>query len=135
LRGAIEGYCSALLAREVDTPRAIRTMNILSENLGKQFTVCQTSHDAKEFSDLEYDFHLTIVRFSENTEFESIIVANNQKLHAVLQNFLTYPQRMETAYKEHVTLHGLITDNDPTGAYEYATMHILPSEYINLLES
>jgi DNA-binding GntR family transcriptional regulator len=133
LRGAIEGFCSASLAHD-SGPKADETLLLLSENLEKQKLLAESDGDKDAFSDLEYEFHLLIVNHMENEEFDRIAASYNQKMHDVLSRFLKYPDRMMHAYMEHCTLYDIIQNETPSEAFDYATLHLRPSEYINLFD-
>jgi DNA-binding GntR family transcriptional regulator len=133
LRGAIEGFCSAQLTHDSGLA-AEAAVAKLQENLEMQRLLAENDGDKSEFSDLEYEFHLIIINYMKNEEFDRIAASYNQKMHDVLYRFLAFPERMKLAYLEHRELTEIIQNGTPPEAFEYATLHLKASEYINLFD-
>ncbi|MDR1496715.1 MAG: GntR family transcriptional regulator [Clostridiales Family XIII bacterium] len=133
MRGAIEGYCSALLAKESETSQAELTLSQLRANLDVQMSIYEGTHDPDAFAEADYEFHQHIVRFSGNKEFERIFETNHRKITEYLKRFHYFQERMDITYKEHLSLYEILANGDPLDAFDYATMHIRASEFINVV--
>lgn len=135
MRAAIEGFCSFQMSEYSDSEKALKVFAEIEDIIARQKELLYTTKDIYEFADLDVAYHMAIVRFSENSEFERLTKSYISRMREFLENFYHYPERMQIGYQEHVTLINEIKSGEPERAYEYATMHMRASEHVNLRDA
>lgn len=115
-RAAIEGYCAAHLARNIDSPEALSTVqeiNLLLKKVSKNFN-----------REDEIDFHLEIIKFSKNPEFVNIFKNMRAKIDIYWTEVVNIENRPEEAQREHEVIMESILAGDDYGAFRASEDHL-----------
>lgn len=129
IRAAIEGFCTLLLAKEFDTKKGIDTISKLENILSAQENVFYTTKDIPKFTEYDTLFHSTIVNFANNTEFNHMFNNYIYRIKKLALNSLSYPNRMESALKEHYDILHCIKSGNSDEIYNKTITHLNSSVF------
>lgn len=134
IRNALEGYCAYLIAQNHTSEKAVHTISLLENLLQKQYSVFEINYDVKRFSKLDVQFHLEIVRFSENAEMISLFSNNLFYIQRLAEQSLSATGRVKDTLDEHYSIYNSIKQGNPLEAYKAIMVHNHNGQCINLLQ-
>lgn len=129
VRCAIEGFCTSTIGSEIDTPKGKELLNSLN-NLLKHMRSCAEkadhSHEAlEEFIDYDHDFHLKIVEYMGNTEFEDLYQRLIYMIRLTSNTALSKKGRIQGTLKEHELYYDALKNGKSHEAYNILINHLL----------
>lgn len=124
LRVAIEGYCSMYLAENIGRSDAQDVVR----KLGSWLNVVEDKGDDKltptEYMEGDAQFHMDIVRFTENYQMISIMQGLRSRIDSLGAFTLRMGTRMKDALDEHQEILLCIRSGDSFGAYSAIRAHL-----------
>ena len=137
MRQAIEGHCAALIAAEHGTDHAMETVHSLNRMVKEQRGIMNSSRSLSKFWDIDEEFHLTIIHYSNNLIFRDVFekyMFRIQDLAIGTHGSLTHRGRMETTVAEHQAIVTAMASGDLMQTHRAMQDHMQVPRDINLLD-
>lgn len=128
VRCAIEGLCVHVIAAEVDTKKGQRLLKTLEKLLEKQEKALLNPDEVlarKRFMEYDHQFHLALVNYMENSEFQQMFQRLMYLIHLTTVSALAVPGRSEDTLKEHKLFFSYLKDGDGDAAYKLMLVHLM----------
>lgn len=129
VRCAIEGFCTSTIAAEIDTPKGKELLDSL-ENILSNMRLCakkaDSNHDALErFIDYDHEFHLKLVEYMENIEFEDLYQRLMYMIRLTSNTALSKEGRIIGTLDEHEKYFKALKNGKSHEAYSILINHLL----------
>ncbi len=149
IRCAIEGFCIHLIAAEVESKKGQRFLHEMEKLLEKQERLLRQKNGPSEanirsctwnrgtldqFMEYDHQFHLALVNYAENREFQQIFQRLMYLIHLTTAEALSVPGRVEDTLKEHRMFYSYLKDGDGDAAYKLLMVHLLTPLTMHLVE-
>lgn len=149
IRCAIEGFCIHLIASEAESKKGQKCLHELEKLLEKQERLVQQSSGLREeniregtwsrkaleqFMEYDHRFHLTLVSYAQNREFQQIFQRLMYLIHLTTSEALLVPGRAEDTLKEHRLFYSYLKDGDGDSAYKLMMVHLLTPLAMHLVD-
>ena len=116
MRAAIEGYCTAYLARHATEKSGIETLKRVEVLLEK----CRENFNYAD----EMQFHLEIIQYTKNVEFIKLYSRMRTKID-VFWNEVVNEDRPDEIYEEHKAILDAMKAGDAEGARRASERHLM----------
>jgi len=116
MRAAIEGYCTAYLARHATEKSGIETLKRVEVLLEK----CRENFNYAD----EMQFHLEIIQYTKNVEFIKLYSRMRTKID-VFWNEVVNEDRPDEIYEEHKAILDAMKAGDADGARKASERHLM----------
>jgi len=116
MRAAIEGYCTAYLARHATEKSGIETLKRVEVLLEK----CRENFNYTD----EMQFHLEIIQYTKNVEFIKLYSRMRTKID-VFWNEVVNEDRPDEIYEEHKAILDAMKAGDADGARKASEHHLM----------
>ena len=116
MRAAIEGYCTAYLARHATEKSGIETLKRVEVLLEK----CRENFNYTD----EMQFHLEIIQYTKNVEFIKLYSRMRTKID-VFWNEVVNEDRPDEIYEEHKAILDAMKAGDADGARKASERHLM----------
>lgn len=149
IRCAIEGFCIHLIAAEVESKKGQKFLHEMEKLLDKQERLLRQKHGPSEenirkgtwnrstldqFMEYDHQFHLALVNYAENREFQQIFQRLMYLIHLTTAEALSVPGRVEDTLKEHRMFYSYLKNGDGDAAYKLLMVHLLTPLTMHLVE-
>ena len=128
VRCAIEGYCTTVIAAQTNTPKGKNLLTALGQildNMRNAAATAAASHDAlEEFIDYDHQFHLMIVEYMENDEFEQVFQRLMYLIRLTSSTALSKAGRISGTLAEHEAYYQALKKGNGHDAYEILIQHL-----------
>lgn len=121
VRCAIEGFATYCIGNEADEARRQAILSALEEELA---AMRQAKSDA-EFIEHDHAFHVAVVRFVENAEFNQIFQRLMYLIHLTSTSSLSVPGRRKSTLEEHEAYAVLLRERKAAEAYAALMEHLI----------
>lgn len=132
IRNALEGYCAFLLAQNVGEENADNTLVHLKSLLSDQYSLFETNYNSTTFSKSDIMFHLSIVKYSKNSEMINLFMNHQLYIQRLAEHSLKKAGRVKDALDEHYQIYDAIKSGNPHEAYKMIMLHTNNAQKINL---
>ncbi len=125
MRCAIEGFCTHIVANEIHSKKAIKLLkdlDILIETMTKSRNT-KTANDT--FIDADHKFHIAIVSYVNNTEFNKAFQQLMYLVHLTTSNALGIPGRIDSTLDEHKQYVAYLNAGNGDAAYNIMMKHLM----------
>lgn len=139
IRCAIEGFCIYKAAKEIETKKGQQLLAHLDKLLEKQEktlfgkkgpnkenieTGSWSKASLDKFMDYDHQFHLALVEYVDNQEFNQIFQRLMYLIHLTTQSSLAVPGRSEDTLKEHRQVYDYLKVGEGESAYTWLMNHL-----------
>lgn len=100
VRCAIEGFCIHIIAKEADSEKGREFLSNIETVINQQKDALEVQ-DIKAFMEYDHQFHLLIVHYVNNQEFNLLFQKLMYLIHLTTQKSLSIEGRIEETLKEH----------------------------------
>ena len=125
IRCALEGFCTHVIASEIESKKAqqlIKTLYKLLESMKKT----KVSKDTfKAFMDYDHAFHLAVINYVDNSEFTQTFQRLMYLIHLTTSTTLSVPGRIDTTLDEHEQYFDYLKAGDGDAAYSILVKHLM----------
>ncbi len=133
VRMVLEGFATELCCKSPTKDEIVSKL----EKLMARAKEAVVDNDYKVYSDLDEEFHQTIVNESNNKELIAISDDLNQKAYVARLRALALPGQVETSIQDHFEIIDCIKSGNGKAARERAEVHVFESinryyEYVNV---
>lgn len=133
-RCAIEGFCVHLVTSQPDDRRTLNLFKAMEKQLQLQKKALDSGSDEK-FTEADHNFHLQLVHFAENEEFNQIFQRLMHMIHLTTVNAIHVSGRARASYDEHAELYRQLKDGNGDIAYRLLIAHLLMPLSMDLLRA
>jgi DNA-binding GntR family transcriptional regulator len=135
IRCAIEGFCTHLIASEIESEKAQLLLSQLADNLECQKESSKSNLTLDDFMDYDHKFHLTLVNYADNKEFLQTFQRSMYQIHLTSKSCLSVPNRIEDTLREHIDFYEQLKAKDGETAYSTLINHLLMPLQMNILKN
>lgn len=129
VRCAIEGYCTINIASAIKTKKGKLLLKGLENCLEKMRAASKNAATDPEvleqFISSDHEFHLLIVEYMENNEFEQLFQRLMYMIRLTSNTALSKTGRISGTLKEHESYYEALKSGDGHKAYEILIKHLL----------
>ncbi|MFV0239659.1 MAG: GntR family transcriptional regulator [Lacrimispora sphenoides] len=133
VRCAIEGFCVHLAAGCEDKKRLHKLLKDMEESLARQKTALSAKNFPESFTEEDHQFHMLLVHFAENGEFDHLFQRLLYTIHLTTANALTVAGRAQATYEEHLTFYQHLKKGDSIQAYQVLINHLMMPLTMNII--
>ena len=125
IRCAIEGFCTNMVASQIDTEKGRQLLHSLEQTLSDMEESLENGVQLEHFIDSDHQFHLLLVGYMKNDEFNQIFQRLLYLIRLTSQDALAVEGRIQGTMEEHKNyLHALRAGDGPR-AYQIMMEHLL----------
>lgn len=124
-RCAIEGFCIHAIVADQGKLRYEKLINDLEATIKTMKASMTSEAMLDDFSEADHKFHLLIVHYLGNTEFNSMYQRLMYMIHLTTSQVLSVPGRPESTLQEHQDILRFIKENDGDSAYQTLISHLM----------
>ena len=124
IRCAIEGFCTTVIASQADTKEGKRLLNNLKMILDNMEEALN-SDSLEDFIYYDHQFHLLIVNYLHNDEFNQIFQRLLYLIHLTSQDALSAEGRIQGTIDEHLAYYNAVKEGNGQKAYNIMIEHLM----------
>jgi DNA-binding GntR family transcriptional regulator len=133
VRCAIEGFCTHSIANEIESKRGQQLIKNVDKFL-KGMKKAKDLNDANEtFMSYDHKFHLEIVNYVDNSEFNQIFQRLMYLIHLTSATSLSVPGRIDSTLNEHEQYFNYLKSGEGNLAYEILIKHLMMPLNMNIV--
>lgn len=124
IRCAIEGFCTTVIASQTDTKEGkelLRSLKMILDNMEEALN----SDALEDFIYYDHQFHLLIVNYLHNDEFNQIFQRLLYLIHLTSQDALSTEGRIQGTVDEHLAYYNSLKEGDGQKAYNIMIEHLM----------
>lgn len=125
IRCAIEGFCTHMIAQEIQTRKGQKLLRDLKKLLDQQEKSMTADDGHKAFMEYDHKFHLTLVNYVNNQEFNHTFQRLMYLIHLTTATALTIPGRVEDTMIEHKQYFAYLQSGQGDEAYRLLVRHLM----------
>ena len=125
VRCAIEGFCLHLAASREEERRFQKLLKDMEKSLERQRAALDSPHFPDAFVEEDHQFHLLLVHYAKNSEFDHLFQRLLYMIHLTTLNALAIPGRAKTTYEEHTALCRHLREGNADMAYQVLMEHLM----------
>ncbi len=125
VRCAIEGFCTHRIAGQLTTEKGKRLLEELEEILEQMRNAKDADDGLQTFIDCDHAFHLAIVGYVENNEFNQLFQRLLYLIHLTSATALSVTGRVEGTLQEHELYYRALREGNGNEAYQIMIRHLM----------
>ena len=125
IRCAIEGFCTNMVASQIDTEKGRQLLHSLEQTLSDMEKSLENGVQLEHFIDSDHQFHLLLVGYMENDEFNQIFQRLLYLIRLTSQDALAVEGRIQGTMEEHRNYLHALRNGDGPRAYQLMMEHLL----------
>lgn len=125
IRCAIEGFCTNMIASQINTEKGKRLLHSLEQSLSDMERALENGIQLERFIDSDHHFHLLLVNYLNNDEFNQIFQRLLYLIRLTSQDALSADGRIKGTLDEHRAYLEALKKGDGPKAYELMIHHLL----------
>ena len=133
VRCAIEGFCVHMAAGCEDKKRVNILLKDMEESLARQKAALSAKNFPESFTEEDHQFHMLLVHFAENSEFNHLFQRLLYTIHLTTANALTVAGRAQATYEEHLSFYQHLKKGDSLQAYNVLITHLMMPLNMNII--
>jgi DNA-binding GntR family transcriptional regulator len=133
VRCAIEGFCVHIAAGCEDKKRINILLKDMEESLARQKAALSAKNFPESFTEEDHQFHMLLVHFAENSEFNHLFQRLLYTIHLTTANALTVSGRAQATYEEHLSFYHHLKKGDSLQAYNVLITHLMMPLNMNII--
>ena len=123
VRCAIEGFCTTVIASQINTPAGKHLLSDLERTL-KDMDEALSDNNLEQFIYYDHQFHLLLVNYLHNDEFNQIFQRLLYLIQLTSQDALSTKGRIQGTVDEHLAYFDALKSGDGQKAYEIMIHHL-----------
>ncbi|MDD3240996.1 MAG: GntR family transcriptional regulator [Lachnospira sp.] len=124
-RCAIEGFCVHSIVADKGSIRYEKLISQLEETLEVMRNTVHSEDHIPEFTEADHRFHLLIVHYLGNTEFNGMYQRLMYMIHLTSTQVLAVPGRLDSTLSEHEAILNYIKSDQGDEAYQALLSHLM----------
>ena len=133
VRCAIEGFCVHMAAGCEDKKRVNILLKDMEESLTRQKAALSAKNFPESFTEEDHQFHMLLVHFAENSEFNHLFQRLLYTIHLTTANALTVAGRAQATFEEHLSFYQHLKKGDSLQAYNVLITHLMMPLNMNII--
>lgn len=125
IRCAIEGFCTNMIASQIHTEKGKQLLCSLEQALSDMEDSLENGVQLEHFIDSDHQFHLLLVNYMDNDEFNQIFQRLLYLIRLTSQDALSADGRIKGTLNEHHAYLDALKKGDGPKAYELMIHHLL----------
>lgn len=125
IRCAIEGFCTNMIASQINTEKGQALLHNLEQSLSDMEVALENGVQLEHFIDSDHHFHLLLVNYLNNDEFNQIFQRLLYLIRLTSQDALSARGRIKGTLDEHRAYLEALKKGDGPKAYELMIHHLL----------
>lgn len=134
IRCAIEGFCTHVIAAEIESRKGQKLLKDMKKILEKQEKSMALDDSCKSFMDYDHKFHLSLVNYVNNQEFNHTFQRLMYLIHLTTATALSIPGRMEDTMLEHKQYFAYLVSGQGDEAYHLLVKHLMMPLNMNIVD-
>ena len=118
VRCAIEGFCTHIIAGQISTEKGKRLLDELGQILEQMQKAKDFDDNLQTFIDSDHAFHLAIVGYAENDEFNQLFQRLLYLIHLTSATALSVTGRVDGTLEEHELYYRALREGNGNDAYQ-----------------
>lgn len=135
VRCAIEGFCTHIITNEINTDKGKELLENLEKILECQKKSKNLNDSFKEFMKYDHEFHLLIINYVNNQEFNQIFQRLMYLIQLTTQSALSVNNRIEGTLSEHEQYFNCLKEGRKDKAYNLIINHLMMPVNMHIAES
>lgn len=132
-RCAIEGFCVHLVTACEDSGRREKLLQDMKASLDRQKTALTAKDFPASFTKEDHQFHLLLVYFSNNSEFDHLFQRLLYMIHLTTANALSISGRAKATFEEHTAFYQHLKDGNREQSYKVLIDHLMMPLSMNII--
>jgi len=124
VRCAIEGFCTHIIAGQISTEKGKQLLNELGRILDQMQMAKDLDDNLQTFIDSDHAFHLAIVGYAENDEFNQLFQRLLYLIHLTSATALSVTGRVDGTLEEHQLYYRALREGNGNDAYQIMIRHL-----------
>ena len=124
VRCAIEGFCTHIIAGQISTEKGKQLLNELGRILDQMQMAKDLDDNLQTFIDSDHAFHLAIVCYAENDEFNQLFQRLLYLIHLTSATALSVTGRVDGTLEEHQLYYRALREGNGNDAYQIMIRHL-----------
>lgn len=124
VRCAIEGFCTHIIAGQISTEKGKQLLNELGRILDQMQMAKDLDDNLQTFIDSDHAFHLAIVGYAENDEFNQLFQRLLYLIHLTSATALSVTGRVNGTLEEHQLYYRALREGNGNDAYQIMIRHL-----------
>lgn len=124
VRCAIEGFCTHIIAGQISTEKGKRLLDELGQILEQMQKAKDFDDNLQTFIDSDHAFHLAIVGYAENDEFNQLFQRLLYLIHLTSATALSVTGRVDGTLEEHELYYRALREGNGNDAYQIMIRHL-----------
>lgn len=133
IRCAIEGFCTHVIASEIETKKGQKLIKSLYKLLKCMKEAKNSDNPNKSFMNYDHKLHLEIVGYVNNSEFNKTFQRLMYLIHLTTSTSLSIPGRIDSTFDEHEKYLQYLKDGDGDNAYNTLIKHLMMPFNMNII--
>lgn len=133
VRCAIEGFCVHLVTICEDKERREKLLQDMKASLDRQKTALTAKDFPASFTKEDHQFHLLLVHFADNSEFNHLFQRLLYTIHLTTANALSVSGRAKTTYEEHAAFYQHLKNGNRQLADRVLIDHLMMPLRMNII--
>lgn len=133
IRCAIEGFCTHVIAGEIESRKGQKLLKTLRKLLEQQEAAMKLEDAHRAFMEYDHKFHLNLVDYVGNREFDQIFQRLMYLIHLTTATALSIPGRMESTMIEHKQFFAYLQNGQGDDAYLLLVKHLMMPVSMNIV--
>lgn len=125
VRCAIEGFCTYIIASEIHTEKGQNLLKNLKFTLDNMELSIDKDDNLESFIYYDHQFHLLLVNYMHNDEFNQIFQRLLYLIHLTSENTLSIHDRIQETFEEHTKYYEALKKGDIMKAYQCIIDHLI----------
>lgn len=125
IRCAIEGFCTNMIASQINTEKGQALLHSLEQALSGMKQTFNKKTELEAFIHYDHQFHLLLVGYMENDEFNQIFQRLLYLIRLTSQDALAVEGRIQGTMEEHRNYLNALRSGDGPKAYRLMMEHLL----------
>jgi len=125
IRCALEGFCTHVIANEIESKRGQKLIKALSKLLERMKNTKDSNDSHKSFMNYDHDFHLALINYVDNSEFSQTYQRLMYLIQLTTSTALSITGRIESTLDEHEQYFHYLKNGDGDTAYSILIKHLM----------
>jgi DNA-binding GntR family transcriptional regulator len=125
IRCALEGFCTHVIANEIETKNGQQLIKTLSKLLERMKNTKDSNDSHKSFMKYDHNFHLALINYVDNSEFSQTFQRLMYLIQLTTSTALSLTGRIDSTLDEHVQYFNYLKNGDGDAAYSILVKHLM----------
>ena len=125
IRCAIEGFCTHVIASEIESKKGQQLIKALSKLLERMKNTKDSNDSHKSFMDCDHNFHLALINYVDNSEFSKTFQRLMYLIQLTTSTALSLTGRIDSTLDEHEQFFHYLKQGDGDIAYNILVKHLM----------